>query len=100
MKKLFISQPMDGLSNSEILKARNVAVREAESILGEGVVLIDSFITDPPQDCVPLWYLGRSILLLAKADIAYFGKGWRESRGCVIENMCAVQYGLLTIESN
>lgn len=99
MKKLFISQPMAGLSEEEVLREREIAIKEAKSVIGDSVEVIDSFITDTPQDCVPLWYLGRSILLLAKADVAYFGRGWKEARGCVIENLCAVQYGIVTIES-
>lgn len=45
----------------------------------------------------PLEYLARSIADLAKADVAYFAKGWDEKRGCKIEYECATQYGIATI---
>ncbi len=101
MKKLFISQPMDGKTNEEILKVREEAIQEAKCIFGdEKVTVIDSFIKNAPHDANPLWYLGQSILLLATADAAFFAKGWRNTRGCVIENVCANEYGILTIETN
>ena len=43
MKKLFISQPMNGKSDEQILKEREEAVREAKIVCGEEVELIDSF---------------------------------------------------------
>jgi hypothetical protein len=99
MKKLFISQPMRGKTNEEILAVRSKAVESAERNLGEKVEVIDSFFQDAPVDAKPLWYLGKSIELLAEADVAYFAKGWEEARGCRIENTCAIEYGIeLVIE--
>ena len=37
MKKLFISQPMNGKTNDEIERARERAIREATEYLGEPV---------------------------------------------------------------
>lgn len=101
MKKLFISQPMRGLSDEEILKAREEIKKRAEKVIGEHVELIDSFLEDYPGETnkhIPVYYLGKSIELLSKADIAYFGKGWREARGCIIEHMIACKYEIETIE--
>lgn len=36
--------------------------------------------------------------LLADADVAYFARGWESARGCRIENQCAIEYGIDTIE--
>lgn len=94
MKKLFISQPMNGKTDMEILEERTVAIHKAKEILGEGVEVIDTFYTDFNQDTKPLEYLARSITDLAKADVAYFAKGWEEKRGCKIEYECATQYGI------
>ena len=100
MKNLFISQPMKGKTNEEILKTREEAIEEAKCIFGdEEINVIDSFVKGAPHDANPLWYLGQSILLLSTADVAYFAKEWRNARGCVIENLCANEYGLLTIET-
>ena len=43
MKKLFISQPMRGKSDDEILKAREEAIKKVEEMTGERVEVIDSF---------------------------------------------------------
>ena len=98
MKKLFISQPMKGKTDEEILAERRKAVRSAERQLGEPVEVIDSFFQSAPADAKPLWFLGKYLELLAGADIAYFAKGWKEARGCKIENTCAIEYGIAVIE--
>ena len=98
MKKLFISQPMRGKTNEEILAAREKAIKSAERHLGESCEVIDSFFQDAPVDASPLWFLGKSLELLSTADVAYFAKGWEEARGCRIENTCAIEYGIDVIE--
>lgn len=97
MKKLFISQPKNGKTDEEILAEREVAITKAKELLGEEVEVIDTFYTDFSSDAKPLEYLARSITDLAKADVAYFAKGWDEKRGCKIEYECATQYGITTI---
>lgn len=102
MKKLFISQPMKGKTDEEILREREQAVREAEKYLKENgmqeeVQLIDSFFQSAPVGARPLCFLGKSLELLSTADLVYFAKGWEKARGCRIEHMCAVQYELQII---
>ena len=98
MKKLFISQPMRGKTDEEILAVRAKAIQSAERELGEEVEVIDSFIKGAPAAARPLWFLGESIKLLAKADVAYFAEGWEDARGCRIERECAEEYGITVIE--
>lgn len=98
MKKLFISQPMKGKTDEEILKERERAIASSQKQLGEPVEVIDSFFQSAPVDARPLWFLGKSLELLSRADIAYFAKGWEEARGCKIENQCAIEYGITVIE--
>ena len=98
MKKLFISQPMKGKSDEDILKERDRAIRKAEAIVGEPIEVIDSFFQNAPADARPRWFLGKSLELLSTADVAYFAPGWDEARGCKIEHMCAVEYGIDRIE--
>lgn len=92
MKKLFISQPMRGKTDEEILKERARAREAAQEEIGEILEVIDSFFQDAPTEANPLWYLGKSLELLSTADVAYFVKGWEEARGCRIEKLCADQY--------
>ena len=98
MKKLFISQPMKGKTNEEILAVREKAIKSAEDFLGEKVEVIDSFFQNAPAEARPLWFLGKSLELLSTADVVYFAKGWEEYRGCKIEHECAIEYGIAFIE--
>lgn len=98
MKKLFISQPMRGKTDEEILETREKAIKKAEKQVGEPVEVIDSFFQSAPVGAKPLWFLGKSLELLSNADIAYFAKGWEEARGCKIENTSAIEYGITVIE--
>lgn len=101
MKKLFISQPMRGKTDEEILAVRAQAIQSAERALGEKVNVIDSFfrgVHGDPEATRPLWCLGESIKLMAKADVVYFAEGWEEARGCKIEHECAIEYGITVID--
>ena len=100
MKKLFISQPMRGLTVEEILKVREEIKNRAEKTIGEPLELINSFFEDYPGEnkkYIPVWYLGKSIQLLSQADIVYFGSDWRNARGCKIEYEIANAYGIKAI---
>lgn len=100
MKKLFISQPMKGRSDEEIINDHRACIKYAKEMLGEDVEVIDSFFRGAPADAKPLWYLGESLKLLAQADIAYFAAGWADARGCKIEHTCAAEYGVPIIEAD
>ena len=89
--KIFISQPMKGLSEKEIKSNREKAIKKIKSLYGDDVEIIDSYIDG---EGTPLWCLGKSIELLSTADVAYFLKGWNTARGCRIEYMCADNYGI------
>lgn len=98
MKKLFISQPMKGKTDEAIKEERQQAIREAEQAVGEPVEVIDSFFEGAPADAKPLWFLGKSLELLAQADIAYFAEGWQDARGCRIKHTCAQEYDICVVE--
>lgn len=97
MKKLFISQPMGGKTDEEILAVRKQAIEKASELVGESVEVIDSFFQSAPVGAKPLWFLGKSLELLADADVAYFAPGWDDARGCIIEHDCAIAYGIKSI---
>ena len=94
MKKLFISQPMQGKSKEEILAERKVAICQAKEAVGDEVEIIDSYFENAPACNRPL-----CLKLLATADIAYFATGWEGARGCKIEHTCAEEYGVRIIET-
>ena len=102
MKKVFISQPMRGLTDEEILEKRNEIKKDIKTKINEEVEFINSFMQDYPSNIhdihVPVWYLGKSIQLLSQADMIYFGEGWDKARGCRIEHEIAKVYGIDIIE--
>lgn len=92
--KLFISQPMRDKTNEQIKAEREKAVAAVEKLYGKKVEVIDSFFENAPHNAKPLWFLGKSLELLATADVAYFCDGWQDYRGCRIENDCCREYGV------
>ena len=96
--KVFISQPMKGKTNEEIKAERNRRIGKVRALYGDDIEIIDSFFENAPADARPLWFLGKSLELLATADVAAFARGWRDARGCRIENICAIEYGIEVVE--
>lgn len=102
--RLFISQPMRGKSDEEIEREREDLIAIAKAVYaGRGEVeVIDSFfkggLNGPADAKAPLYYLSKSLELLATADVAIFAEDWREARGCRIEHECADGYGVARIE--
>lgn len=102
--RLFISQPMRGKSDEEIESEREDLIAIAKAVYaGRGEVeVIDSFFKgglDVPVGAkAPLYYLSKSLELLATADAAIFAKDWQEAHGCRIEHECADGYGVARIE--
>lgn len=84
---------MRNKTDEEILEEREHAIKRVRELLGD-VEVVDSFFKDVPTDTSPLWFLGKSLELLSTADVVYFCTGWDTARGCRIEQMCAVEYGI------
>ena len=106
-KNIFISQPMTGKSEEEILATRQ---REIEKIHqrfdadGVEINIIDSYIDDATRKNFEehasddinwdIYWLSQSLQKLALADIIWLCDGWEYSNGCNIELECAISYGL------
>lgn len=97
MKNLFISQPMRGRTDEEILTERNLIISLVKDIChNEEINVLNSYF--PDYDGNALGFLSKSIEVLSKADIAAFGAGWENARGCRIEHQCCEDYGIEIIE--
>ena len=97
--KIFISSPMRGSTKEEILATRKRIEDELRTrFKEEEITIIDSYF--PEFDAyraeinIGVYFLGRSILKLAEADLVVFGKGWEKARGCRIEHTVAQDYNL------
>lgn len=91
--KIFISQPMGGLSEQEINIKRKIVIAKLESQYGENnIEILNTNFNFPGENA--LYYLSKSLEKLSKADLAYFVDGWENYRGCIIEHMCCIKYGI------
>lgn len=94
MKRIFISQPMKGLSDEQIKKERQIIVDGIVAEYGRDIEIIDSYFEGAPANANPMWFLGKSLELLSTADMAFFAKSWESARGCRIEHITAEEYGI------
>ena len=113
MKKIiniFISQPMSGKSEGEILATRQKEIDKIHQLFdadGVEINIIDSYIDDatrkPFEEHVTddinwdIFWLSQSLERLAMADMIWLCDGWEHSNGCNIELECAIQYGLVVV---
>lgn len=100
-KKVFISQPMSGKRERDIMEDRVAILEQLArfSIYEKDIDIINTYIKDdaPDDSNVRLWYLGKTIELLAQADLVVFAKNWEKARGCRVERECARIYHIPTI---
>ena len=106
-KNIFISQPMTGKSEEEILATRQKEIDKIHQLAskdGEQVNIIDSYIDDATRNEFQgrmggainwdIYWLSQSLQKLALADTIWLCDGWEYSKGCNVELECAIQYGL------
>jgi hypothetical protein len=96
MKKLFISCPMKGRTEENIRKSMAKMHKIAEIIFDQQLEVIPSYIEDnpPENNHQAVWYLGKSIQLLAEADF-FIGIDYSNIfNGCMIESEIARRYGI------
>ena len=103
--KVFISQPMTGLTEEEILSIRKRAKDNIIAIYGDDVKIIDSYYSDLSRQNVEqsmdgvvnswdIFWLSESLNSMSEADLVWFVDGWQHSKGCTIEHLCASLYGV------
>lgn len=100
-KKAMFSQPMNGLTDEEIIKTREKAVAYLES---KGYEVVNTFFTDEWYSKekmlergivnIPMCFMAKSIENMCMCHVAYFAKGWEKARGCRIEHEVAKAYGM------
>lgn len=104
MKNAMICQPMNGLTDNEIVEARNNAVI---ALKNKGYDVVNTLFTDEwySDDVmkvrgvrqIPVYFLAKSLQSMSLCNAVYFCKGWENARGCRIEHEVACAYGLEVI---
>lgn len=104
--KIFVSQPMNGLTVEEIKAERHIDVIDVISRLDllENVIVfnnIDQDVSVAEEMGNPRVYmLGESIKYLSNADVAVFIDDWRRSNGCCAEEYICSLYHIPMIKSS
>ena len=92
-KNLFISQPMRGLTNEEIMNVRQKATKFISDKYPDYTISVLPSYKEQPDNTYnatsAVNLLGNAISLMARANVIYFVPGWQKSRGCQIENEIA-----------
>ena len=100
MKKLFISCPMKGRTEENIKKSMEKMHKMAEIIFDQELEVIPTYIEEnPPEGTVNpgVWYLSKSIEMMAEADF-FIGVGYCDYfKGCEIEYNVARSYGIRSV---
>ena len=106
-KNIFISQPMSGKSEEEILATRQKEIEKIHRFFdadGIEINIIASYIDDATRKHFEehvsdninwdIYWLSKSLERLAMADMIWLCDGWEYSNGCNIELECATRYGI------
>ena len=106
-KNVFISQPMTGKSEEEILATRQKEIDKIHQLFdadGVEINIIASYIDDATRKHFKkyvsddinwdIFWLSQSLERLAMADMIWLCDGWEYSNGCNIELECATRYGI------
>jgi len=97
MKKVFISIPMNGRPEEEVVMEIQEITNYIRHTFGEDIDVIHSLWTPQPNKSYPnpsVYYLGEALVKMGRCDTVVFAKGWKEARGCRIEEQVAIEYGL------
>ena len=100
-KKLFISCPMKDRTEENIKKSMTKMHKIAEVVFEQELDVIDTYIEEVPPEGVNagVWYLGKSIEMMAEADyfIGVSRCGYLR-HGCSIETTIAKAYNIPVFE--
>ncbi|NLB79698.1 MAG: DUF4406 domain-containing protein [Clostridiaceae bacterium] len=98
-ERVFISQPLKGRTDEQIFEKRHEIVA---LLINKGYVVLDPFLEEYSDlENVPpfrandsMAYLGKSIEILASADIIFMVADWEFERRCKVEHRIAKEHGL------
>jgi hypothetical protein len=100
--KCFISLPMNGKNENDILINIEKAQHDAEVLIKAinpyvNIKFIDGYNTSSNN---AVYLLGQSIVKMSDCDYVFFCKDWEKYRGCVIEHTIATKYDKTILYQN
>ena len=90
-KKIYLSAPITGRDRQE--RERYFAELEDWS-KSNGWAVFNPLKNGLPEDAPYTLHMRKDIAELMKCDMAFFGRGWQQSRGCCTEYGVASAIGL------
>lgn len=102
--KIFIAQKMTGLTDEQIEEKRNRIALACSRYYGDDIMVLDQFHLeyDVPDDItsddgIGIYLLGRSLQILAEADLVVFDDDISTSKGSLVEEFVTKTYNIPTI---
>lgn len=96
---VYISQPMSGKSEEEIIAVREKIFGDYQADHPEAT-LLGSYMNEVELNRMPVYknqpvaLLGEAMQVMADADVVLFAPGWEKHRGCRIEDRVATYYDI------
>lgn len=94
--KVFISQPMVGLTNDELQKYHSKVL----DMIQRRYPTEKIHLINPPCPYYPyghselVWVLGKSLEYIAQADLVFFSKNWEISYMCSLQHLICRYYNI------
>ena len=98
--KIFISQPMYGLTAEEIQKACKYYKEKLKNKFpnAEFISALNDTYKDEEKEINRIECIGRSITAMSEADFVTFLPGWTTADGCQVERNVADRYKIMVIK--
>lgn len=105
MTKVFISQPMTGLDEEDILFTREKEKAKVRLMFGDDIEFASSYVYEDARKRLEekykddntnwgIYWLTRSLGSMCTCDTLWLVEGWENSKGCQIEREIAEMYGI------
>lgn len=97
--RFFVSQPMVGLTSTQIEKQLHETKLWLETYFGKSVDIQNAYIKqEAPASLhdgqIGVWYLMESLKIMSECHAVVMVGEWWKNRGCVLEYRVAKEYGL------
>lgn len=92
--KVFLSHPMHGMSEKEVMDLRRRAKSYLDEFYGEVEIIDNYHHENAPENAGRVWHLGESIKMMNDADLVVFCPGYELARGCRVEEKICLEYDI------
>jgi hypothetical protein len=96
MKKVFVSQPINGIPEDLILERRNEVVSVLKEKLPYEFVILNN-LENAITETTEMLQLAKSLEIMSNADLVVFPFNYMLDPRCILEYEIAEAYGLKTV---